>query len=47
LYPPRNDLYQILTTRSKGALLRRIEQKGGKMYTQDWQQLEAIGEVLP
>lgn len=45
-YPPRNDLYQILTARSKGALLRRIEQKGGKMYTQDWQQLEAIGEVL-
>ena len=47
LYPPRNDLYQILTARSKGALLRRIEQKGGKMYSEDWQQLEAIGEVLP
>jgi hypothetical protein len=47
-YPPRNDLYQILTARSKGALLRRIEQKeGGKMYSENWQQLEAIGEVLP
>lgn len=45
-YPQRNDLYQILTARSKGALLRRIEQKGDNMYTQDWQQLEAIGEVL-
>lgn len=46
-YPPRNDLYQILTIRTKGALLRRIEQKGGKMYSQDWKHLEAIGEVLP
>jgi hypothetical protein len=45
-YPPRNDLYQILTIRSKGALMRRIEQKGGKMYAEDLQQLEAIGEVL-
>jgi len=45
-YPPRNDLYQILTTRSKGALMRRIEQKGGTMYAEDLQQLEAIGEVL-
>jgi hypothetical protein len=46
-YPPRNDLYQILTVRSKGALLRRIEQKGDKMYSENWQHLEAIGEVLP
>jgi hypothetical protein len=46
-YPPRNDLYQILTVRSKGTLLRRIEQKGGKMYSENWQHLEAIGEVLP
>jgi hypothetical protein len=46
-YPPRNDLYQILTARSKGALMRRIEQKGGTMYAEDLQQLEAIGEVLP
>lgn len=46
-YPPRNDLYQILSVRSKGALLRRIEQKGGKMYSEDWQHLEFIGEVLP
>jgi len=45
-YPPRNDLYQVLTVRSKGALMRRIEQKGGTMYTEDLQQLEAIGEVL-
>ena len=45
-YPPRNDLYQILTVRSKGALMRRIEQKGGTMYPEDLQQLEAIGEVL-
>jgi hypothetical protein len=45
-YPPRNDIYQILTARSKGALLRRIEQKGGRMFSEDWQQLEAIGEVL-
>jgi hypothetical protein len=45
-YPPRNDLYQILTARSKGALMRRIEHKGGTMYAEDLQQLEAIGEVL-
>jgi hypothetical protein len=45
-YPPRNDLYQILTVRSKGALLRRIEQKGGMMSQENVQQLEAIGEVL-
>ena len=45
-YPPRNDLYQILTVRSKGALMRRIEQQGGTMYSEDLQQLEAIGEVL-
>lgn len=45
-YPPRNDLYQVLTVRSKGALMRRIEQKGGTMYVEDLQQLEAIGEVL-
>lgn len=45
-YPPRNDLYQILTVRSKGALLRRIEQKD-KVYSESWQHLEAIGEVLP
>jgi hypothetical protein len=46
-YPSRNDLYQMLTVRSKGALLRRIEQKGGDMYPEDWEFLEAIGEVLP
>ena len=45
-YPPRNDLYQILTARSKGALMRRIEQKGGMMSQENVQQLEAIGEVL-
>lgn len=45
-YPPRNDIYQVLTARSKGALLRRIEQQGGSMFSDDWQQLEAIGEVL-
>jgi hypothetical protein len=45
-YTPRNDLYQILTVRSKGALLRRIEQQGGKMYSEDWERLEALGEVL-
>jgi len=45
-YPSRNDLYQVLTVRSKGALMRRIEQKGGKMYAEDLQQLEAVGEVL-
>jgi hypothetical protein len=45
-YPPRNDLYQVLTVRSKGALMRRIEQKGGTMYSEDLHQLEAIGEVL-
>lgn len=48
-YPPRNDLYQILTIRSKGALLRRIElkQKKGEMISyENLQQLEAIGEVL-
>ena len=45
-YPPRNDLYQIMTVRSKGALMRRIEQKGGFMSQEKRQQLEAIGEVL-
>ena len=48
-YPPRNDLYQILTVRSKGALLRRIEQKQKKremMSVENLQQLESIGEVL-
>jgi len=45
-YPPRNDVYQVLTARSKGALMRRIEQKGGTMYPEDLQQLEAVGEVL-
>ena len=45
-YPPRNDLYQILSIRSKGALMRRIEQEGGIMYAEDLRQLEAIGEVL-
>jgi len=45
-YPSRNDLYQVVTVRSKGALMRRIEQKGGKMYAEDLQQLEAVGEVL-
>lgn len=48
-YPPRNDLYQILTIRSKGSLLRRIEQKlkkGEMVNYENLLQLEAIGEVL-
>jgi len=46
-YPPRNDMYQVLSVRSKGALMRRIEQKGGTMYAEDLAFLEAVGEVLP
>lgn len=47
-YPPRNDVFEILTAGSPGKLLRRIEMvaEGGRISMSDLEHLENIKEVL-
>jgi hypothetical protein len=47
-YPPRNDVFEILTAESPGKLLRRIEMvaEGGRISMSDLEHLENIKEVL-